>query len=319
MALAALATLLLSLWLALLGGGSQDAGSLCASWSEGETVGLLDTAMLPEASGLAVSRQFAGTLYHINDSGHGPYFYVTDETGANTRRVRVEGLRAVDPEDLSLGPCAGDQTCLFLGDIGDNLARRTHIEIAVLVEEAFGASASPYRLVRARYPDGPRDAEAMAVHPNGDLYILSKEGDLFRLRSAPARLYRLERERWEDEPDSVHTLTFVGELDLPQLNRNHTSLLGWRATAMDMTPDGSRFLVLTYENALEFALDLAEGLPESRALVHGRDFRRIPLRTLPQQEAIAYLPGERSFLYSSEVRAPFTEAELVKVRCLDGR
>lgn len=294
------------------------AGELCRSWGQPNVIGRLDVDLLPEASGLAASRRFEGRLYHINDSGHGPYFYTTDGRGENTLRVRIDGLAAVDPEDLSLGPCAGGESCLFVGDIGDNQARREHIEIAVLFEEErFASSVAPYRLVRARYPDGPRDAEALAVHPNGDVYILSKEGDLFRLESAPARLYRLPRESWEERSDELHTLAFVAELDLPKLNRWHTSLLGWRATAMDMTDSGDRFLVLTYENALEFAVDLATGLPPTGELAPGRDFRRIELRVLPQQEAIAYLPEERSFVYSTEVRAPFAEAELVRVDCRD--
>lgn len=288
---------------------------LCSQWAEPVTIGQLDTEMLPEASGLALSRSFEDRLYHINDSGHGPYVYITDRAGRNTQQVRIRGLSAVDPEDLSMGPCKGGESCLFVGDIGDNNAVRDSIEVAVVPEEEFGDIITPYRLVTLRYPDGPRDAESLAVHPNGDLYILSKEWRRFPLLADPARLYRLERSAWEDNPERVHTLEFLGTIDLPSLNRGHTSPLGYVATAMDITPTGDRLLVLTYHNALEFDIDLARGWPDE--LTEGEDYRSIPLRVLPQQEAISYLENARSFMYSTEVRAPFTEAELVRMDCLD--
>ncbi|MDQ3457816.1 MAG: hypothetical protein M3498_00710, partial [Deinococcota bacterium] len=51
------------------------------------------------------------------------------------------------------------------------------------------------------------------------------------------------------------------------------------------------------------------------ALEPGRDYSRILLRRLPQQESIAYLPDGRSFVYSSEARG--SAAELVRLNCLD--
>lgn len=291
------------------------AAQLCAQWGEPATVGMLDTALLPEASGIALSRAFPDRLYHINDSGHGPYFYITDRSGGNTRQVRIEGLSAIDPEDLSMGPCAGSHSCLFVGDIGDNFSLRETIEIAVIIEADFGAQVTPYRLLRLRYPDGPRDAEALAVHPNGDIYILSKAWRRFPLLADPARLYRLPRAAWEDAPEQLHTLEFVAEIDLPSLNRGVTSPLGFVATGMDISPDGSRLVVLTYQNAIEFAVDLARGWPQ--ALTPEIDYRHIPLRMLPQQEAISYLEDGRSLIYSSELRPPFRSAPLVALRCLE--
>ncbi len=66
------------------------------------------------------------------------------------------------------------QDCLFIADIGDNNARRSSISVYQVSEPSAGASAvSPSRAVTARYPDGPRDAEAMFIHA-GDIYIVTK-------------------------------------------------------------------------------------------------------------------------------------------------
>jgi len=297
----------------LLSGLAQ--AQLCQRWSEPVTVGLLDTAMLPEASGLAVSRLVEERLYHINDSDDGAYLYLTDSQGGATRQVRIERFTPVDAEELASGPCDGGQPCLFVGDIGDNNAVRNEIRVVVLRERDLSAErVVPYRQLRLRYPDGPRDAEALAVDPEGNIYLLSKEGNPWRLRAASARLYRLAA-GWEASTEAVQTLEPLGVIDLPALGQGRSSLLGWLATGMDLSPDGERLLVLTYEHALEFVF--AAALKPVGELIAGVDYRFIPLRRLPQQEAIAYSSDGRSFYYSTELRIPFRVAELLRLDCLD--
>jgi hypothetical protein len=287
------------------------AAQLCPDWSESVTVGVIDPHFLPEASGIAVSRQFPDRLYHVNDSGDEPYFYITDLQGGNTRPVRVEGFRPHDVEDLSLGPCWG-ATCPFIGDIGDNLKRRQEVEVIMIEEADFGEAARPLARVTLEYPDGPHNAEALAVHPNGDLYLLTKEF-VSEWRVPPARLYRLERARLH--AGGRQALEFVGELDLRLLSAFPLDLLSHIVTAMDIFHDGGSFLVLTYGHAYEFAIDLQEGLGPSEAFEEGVDYNVIRIRRLPQQESIAY-SGEGSFFYSTELRGQV--AELVRVDCLDG-
>jgi hypothetical protein len=298
---------------------SSTQAQLCPAWGTGESAGVLDVDMLPEASGIAVSRAFENTLYHINDSSYGSSFYLTDLRGGNTRQVQIEDFvkSRHDPEDVSVGPCDGNTTCLFVGDIGDNRTIRDRVRIYVIKEQAFGDSVHSYRRVLVRYPDGPRDAESLAVHPNGDIYILSKEADISSFRFAPARLYRLGRSAWEDDadPEKVHELSFVGELDLLTLSQGRSLLLGWIPTSMDIAPDGQRLLVLTYDNAFEFNLDLSEGFKPAQEMVEGEDFSFIPLRRLLQQEAVAYGPQAGGFFYTTEIRAPATEAELMWIGC----
>lgn len=65
---------------------------MCTKWSEGEKISTLDYHRLDEASGIAVSQRFPGRLYHVNDSGNGPYFYTTDMSGGNTKPVRIAGF-----------------------------------------------------------------------------------------------------------------------------------------------------------------------------------------------------------------------------------
>jgi len=150
--------------------------ALCKRWGEGVKAGDLDRLQIDEASGIAASSRFPGRLYHINDSGSGPYFYVSDSSGGKTMAVRIEGFDAKgsDFEDASIGGCFSGKSCFFIADTGDNAEDRKSVRI-IIMEEAgnFGGSAAPLRVLRLSYPDRPHNAEGMAIHPNGDIYIFT--------------------------------------------------------------------------------------------------------------------------------------------------
>jgi hypothetical protein len=252
---------------------------LCAQWSEALRVGELQV-QLTEASGLAASRQFPGRLYHINDSGETGKFFITGMDGKDTRSVRINDFEPEDTEALSLGPCPGKDSisCLYIGDIGDNDVKRKSIEIVVVDEvRNFSQTVKPRSRLKLLYPDGPHDAESMAVHPNGDIYILTKEN--------PASLYKAN-------PNAVQqTLTPVTTLQP-----------GGKPTDMAISDDGMRLLVLTYMDAVEYSMDFKQQ-------------QKIRLNFLQQQESVAYLPGSRSFIYSTEQLLQGLPQWIMKVTC----
>ena len=71
-------------------------------------------------------------------------------------------------------------------------------------------------------------------------------------------------------------------------------------------------LVLTYENAFEFQIDVSDpALNLDRNLVEGIDYREVELVQLRQQEAIAYTND--GFIYGTE--AGTGRSPLMRVRC----
>ncbi len=294
--------------------------ALCRKWSEAEKAGALDYLQIDEASGIASSRRFPGRLYHVNDSGSGPYFYVSDSGGGKTRAVRIEGFddAGSDFEDASYGDCLSGKACFFIADIGDNGKKRKFVEIIAIEEaEKFGRSVAPLKVLKLTYPDRPHNAEAMAIHPNGDIYIFTKEEDVDNLESFPAKLFKIRKDKWENAGAGEQALEYVGELDLPRLS-NSDSSFGSVITSFDIAPDGKTFLVLTYEDAFEFDIDLSPpGLKPSGELVRDRDYRAIKLKSLPQQESISYVEEGRGFIYDSEYHV--FDVPIMKVECLDGR
>ena len=79
----------------------QGAALPCDTWSEPQQLGMLDHQIIPEASGIAVSRAFEDRLYHNNDSGDGPYFYVTNGAGEATQTVTVGDFEPSDVEAMA--------------------------------------------------------------------------------------------------------------------------------------------------------------------------------------------------------------------------
>lgn len=128
---------------------------------------------LPEASGIAASRRTPGVLWSHNDAGL-PILYALTTEGAVQARIRVTGARVGDWESVSVGPCP-QGTCVYIGDIGDNYAKRREITIYRVPEPDTNATVTASaESLGASYPDGPRDAEALFVLPNEAVFVVTK-------------------------------------------------------------------------------------------------------------------------------------------------
>jgi hypothetical protein len=284
----------------------QNTTAPVCSWGPAIEIGKLDSSV-SESSGMAVSRRIPNRSYRHNDSGDRARFFVMELDGRSASRVTVTGPNPYDWEDMGIGPCDRNTDCLFFGDIGDNDQKRRTVELVVVRERAsFPASVAADYRVTMRYPDGAHNAEAMAVHPNGSVYIATK--DPVRLQ-----LFRLKPEQWRSGT-GVQTLEQVLMWDWASLLPRSLAL-GRVATSMDITADGKRFIILTYVEAAEFFFDLSKPIPEQNTWREGRQYRRIPITTLEQEEAIAWLPDGRGFLYDTEKVFPKRGPRIFRVAC----
>ena len=124
----------------------------------------------------------------------------------------------------------------------------------------------------------------MAVHPNGDIYVITKSANYLFRSAAESEVYRIPRTAWTQAAGAVIEGVRVGKLDLTAISNDRFS--GSLPTALDIVEDGSRFIVLTYTDAFEFYFDLSTTpLPQTSEMVPGRDYARIELVPLAQQES----------------------------------
>jgi hypothetical protein len=275
-----------------------------------ELTGTLPPA-LAETSGLAVSRTQPGVFWTHNDSGDGPNLYAIDMSGRLLATFQLAGAAARDWEDMSSGSCVGDlapvdaANCLYLADIGDNDGVRSSVAVYVAAEpmvsrDDASARTIPSRSFRFRYPNGPDDAEALAVLPDGDVVIVSKG------RSGAIAFFRLRRDAIVRAVDSGEVL--VAE-DAGDTGIRPEARIGRNATSAAVSPDGSTLAVRTYYEVYFFRVvkagDAVSWRPTGNPCFLGD--------AESQGEAIDYLDADTLLLTSERGRG--TAGLIHRVRC----
>ncbi len=268
---------------------------------------------LRESSGVVVSRTQPGVLWSHNDSGDGPNLYAIDITGRLLARFTITNAMARDWEDISSGPCPADVAaaqpaqpsgCLYIADTGDNTEVRREVTIYIVAEPRVGGSdASPTVTARSlnfRYAEGPTDAEAIAVRPNGDITIVSKG------RKGKIDFFILTADTVTRALASGETVTarYNGNTGIPPEDRT-----GRLATSAAVSPDGVTLAVRTYYEIYFY------GLVNERGETRWRDLER-PCAlgdAEPQGEAIDFL-DESTLLITSE-RARGRPGAIHRVQC----
>jgi hypothetical protein len=258
-------------------------------------VGQIADARLKELSGIVASRRHSGHYYVHNDSGDAARVYLITQSGTTRLDINLTGVTVRDAEDIAIAPGAtAGAFDVCLADIGDNDSKRKTIVIDRFPEPAFdpngpiAVDVTPTKYV-LRYADGPRNAEAFAVHPTtGDGYVFTKriEGgtDVYRLPAPWAA-------------DKTNVLERIARLDLPA----NTSLARI-VTAADIAPDGRRLVLRCYLNGFVWPLADVTRTPFEEQIAA----RPTPLLLAaePQGEAICFTADNRAVLTLSEGAAP---------------
>jgi len=206
--------------------------------------GTLQDASINEASGLARSNISKDLLWVINDGGAAPVLHALGTDGSERGSVRLENAVNVDWEGLA-SFAAGDKSWMLIADIGDNTSTRDHVSLYVVEEPAlpFGGPI-PARKITFAYPEGPRDAEAVAVDvERQQVLVLSK-------RTIPAELYAVPLHAMEGEMTMAVRLGEVASIPQPTREDLDRALLHqdwhWQPTGMDISADGMSLVILTY-------------------------------------------------------------------------
>lgn len=136
---------------------------------------------LDEASGLVASRKLEEVLWLHND-GPSPRVYAVNTKGKHVATLDV-AVVLTDVEDIAIGPGPDKgRDYLYLGDIGDNEARRKAIRVCRVPEPDLDPQgrahlrATDFEEFMLKLPGGGADCEALLVDPEtGDIYIVTKE------------------------------------------------------------------------------------------------------------------------------------------------
>ena len=281
------------------------AAGQAGGYGRSQSLGRIADPAVTESSGLAASRRNPGLLWTHNDSDDGPLIFCFDMGGKSCGTWRLTGAEAFDWEDMAAGPGPQPgQPYLYLGDIGDNLDVRTEIVVYRILEPAAStngvvpstaspAATSAAEALKLRFPDGPHNAEALAVHPtSGDVYVISKNAQAARVYKAAAPL----------DPARVAAMAHVGTIRLGSGTRGLEQVTG-----ADISPDGKRVAVSTYAQGYELELPAGATAFDD---IWSQPPSPVALGPRLQGESIAYRLDGNALLTTSEIApSPIDQVE----------
>ncbi len=284
--------------------GAND-GTPCAKWGRSKSVARIADPGLQEISGLVVSRTQKNLLWVIEDSRTEAMVYGVTMQGAVVAKVRLEGAENFDWEDIASGPCPAG-TCLVVADTGDNLLQRKNPRLYRFTEPDLSQAAADGRvhgrgnargkratleltvtpeMFSFRDPNGPQDAEAVAIAPTGEALVFTKRKDdtthLFAVALKDAQ--------------TQQTATLIGILPTGGGDEGTSA----QATAADLWPDGSRLLLRTYLHLWEWDLT-GKSLKDAPTIKP----QELGAALEPQGEAAAYDVLGRGIVHTSEGTTP---------------
>lgn len=268
------------------------------SYAEPRRLADLANKTINESSGIACSRRKKGVFWTHNDSGGKPRLYAFNNKGESLGTFDVTGARAIDWEDMA-SVRLGKTSYLVLADVGDNNARRKDCALYLIKEPALPAGRKPApgkiriaKIIRFKYPDGPQNCEAVAVDAATKTIIV-----ITKATTPLAKVYAVRIPKGKGK--SVATAWPVSVLAIASV------------TAMDISPDGSRCIVLTYGPAYEYARKKGEKWKDA----FGRQPHEIKMPARAQGESICYgSDGKTLYLTSEKLPTPLWEVPVIEQR-----
>jgi hypothetical protein len=185
---------------------------------------------------------------------------------------------------------AGQTVYIYIGDIGDNGASRSSVQVYRVPEPVVtGTAANPVKATltgvdtfNLKYPDGSHNAESLMVDPkSGQMVIVDKTS------SGNPTIYEAAGGLVSG---STTTLTDVGTLPLGSGGGN-------LVTAADVSREGTEVAVRTYDHVLLYHRDPSEDI--ATALEQQKPIQG-PVPNEQQGEAIGFLPDGSGYITTSE-------------------
>jgi len=221
----------------------------------------LDSALLTETSGLAVSRRDPAILWAINDSGHAAVLHALSRHGERLGEWSVP-VPNRDWEDLAT-LVMDNEPWLLIADTGDNRRRYGEYALHLVREPPLPLSETTpaahtldvARTVRFRYEDGSHDVEAVGVDASTlTAWLLVKSAPVDGIASAGG-VYTLSLAADADTPGETEALrvarrvTTLAEPKRSIEGRFAIALAGVdleQPTAFDIAEDNTSACLLTY-------------------------------------------------------------------------
>ncbi len=247
-------------------------------------MGIIDSVLLNEISGMVSGRINPDILWVHNDSGDENRIYAVGMQANLLGIYTLTGAQNRDWEDIAIGPGPrGRSFYIYIGDIGDNNAEypvkfiyRVPEPVVPRTPAIHDSVLSDCISIGFTYPDGPRDAECLLVDPlNADIYVLSKRDAQTHVYFAP----------YPQPTDSIFEIQKLGTITITGI------------TAGDIAPNGDFIILKNYNEVFLWHRRPNDSVFETLC----RKPERLPYVPEAQGEAIAWEFSGSGYITTSEV------------------
>jgi hypothetical protein len=253
-------------------------GSAAVLATSSSTLFTVQNAAIFESSGVVSSNG----IYWTHNDGPVNKFYAMNSLGKTLASYATPGVPTTksDWEDMAAGTDGAGKAALFFGDIGDNARNRTEIAVIRVTKPQVdvkktdvSAKATGITRFRFAYPDGPKDAESIAVQPGTNrIFIVSKAAG-GKIYAAPLK----------PSTTGVNKLVKIGTVTIPG------------ATGAAFSADGKKLVVRQYKNAALYSVTNNDVTAAIKKTPIG-----FAMPSQKQGEAITFAPGGKAFVLTSE-------------------
>ena len=246
--------------------------------------GLIEFSDISEASGIATSKKNINVLWVHNDSGDSARIFAINNNGKHLGVYTIDNAGNRDWEDITTGPGPeADKNYIYIAEIGDNNSQYDLKYIYRIAEPDVDPNQNPVHqslgnadIIKFRYPDGPRDAEAIFIDPlTKDIYIISKRENNVRVYLAA----------YPQSLTDTLNLEFITTLPLTQI------------VAGDISHDGREILLKNYDYVYYWYREINQTTGEALA---NNQFYILPYTKEPQGEAICWSYNSDGYYTVSE-------------------
>ena len=240
---------------------------------------------LKEASGMVYLKD--STVWIINDSGNPDKIYKVNFKGELLKEFRIDNGKNKDWEDMA----SDEKGNVYIGDIGNNNSSRKDLVIYKIPNpENEKGQKTEARKIKFSYPDQKKfppkkknlkyDSEAL-FYRQGHLYIITKNRtDPF---DGEALIYKVPAQKGDHKAELINSFTPCKDYS------------GCRITSADISPDGSRIVLLSYGKLWVFTEFKGDDFTNGK-------IEFIDLGATTQLESVCFL-DDNTLLLADEQRA----------------
>jgi len=221
----------------------------------------LSDPAISESSGLAESNLIPGHFWTHNDSGDSARLFSFSSDGKATGGCELVGVRAIDYEDAARSTDPGVAR-LVVADVGDNRSERRFVSLYFFDEPdpKRKTKITDWTRIDIRYPDGPRDCEAIMVDSESATVTLVTKSFLPKagvyVTDLPSRRPNASQDRATADAPPSATDTSAPDSARPSTEPRTLKRVGTIAlslvTAMDRDPKSGDTLLINYFQMFRF-------------------------------------------------------------------